>query len=68
MYILYTDESISSGPNQEDIDSVVADLKKSDLGVSVEGTIEGFFGVNIDRRKYGSIHLTKPHMIYQIVK
>ena len=50
------------------MDDVVADLKKSDLGVSVEGTIEDFLGVNIDRRKYGSIQLTKTHMIYQIVK
>ena len=58
MYILYTDESIIAGPNQEDLDAVVVDLKTSKLGVIVEVTIEDLLGVNTDRRKYGSTHLT----------
>ena len=40
MYILYTYASIIAGPNQEDPDAVVVDLKKSNLGVTVEGTLE----------------------------
>ena len=43
-------------------------MKKSNLGVTIEGTLEEFLGVNISRRKYGSIHLTQPHLIEQIVK
>ena len=41
MHILYKDDSIIAGPNQEDMDNVVAYLKKSNLGVTVEGTLGG---------------------------
>ena len=68
MYILYTDESIIAVPNQEDLAAVVEDFKKENLGVTVEGTLEDFLVVNIYRRKDGSIHLTQPHLIEQIVK
>ena len=68
MYILYTYETIIAVPNQEDLYAVVADMKKSNLGVTVEGTLENFLGVNIYRRKYGSINLTQTHKIEQILK
>ena len=68
MHILYKYDSIISGPNKEDLDAVVADTKKANLGVTVEGTLEDFLGGNINRRKYGSIHLTQNHIIDQIVK
>ena len=38
MYILYIDESIIAGPNQEDMDTVVEDMKKANLVDKVEGT------------------------------
>ena len=68
MYILYKDDSIVSGPNQEDLDAVVADPKKASFGVTTEGTLEDFLGMNIDIRKDGSIHLTQTHLIEKIVK
>ena len=68
IYILYTDDSTIVGQNQEDMDAVVADLKKSNLGVAVEGTLENFLGVNIGRRKYISIHLAQTHLIEYMVK
>ena len=55
-------------PNQENLYAVVTDLNKSKSGVTLEGTLEDFLGVNIDRRKYVRIHLTQPHVIEQIVK
>ena len=58
MYNLYIDDSIISVPNQEDLDAVLAYMKKSNLGITVEGTLEDFLGVNIDKRKDDSIHLT----------
>ena len=63
MYILYTNDLIIAGPNQEDLNAVVADLKKTNLVVTVEGTLEDSLGVNINRRRYGSIHPTKPHLV-----
>ena len=51
MYIIYKYDSIIAVPNQEDLDPVMAEIRKSNLGVNVEGTLEDFFGVNIYRRK-----------------
>ena len=68
MYIFYTDESIIASPNQDDLGAVVADMKKKNLGVTVEVSLEDFLGMNIDRKKDGSIHLPQPHLIEKIVK
>ena len=48
--------------------TVVAYMKKTKLEVTVERTLEDFLGVNIERREYGIIHFTQPHMIEKIVK
>ena len=58
MYNLYIDDSIISVPNQEDLNAVLAYMKISNLGITVEGTLEDILGVNIDKRKDDSIHLT----------
>ena len=68
MYILYKNDSTIAGLNQSNIDAVVSDMKKENLALTVEGTLEDFLGVNINRRKYGSTHLSQPHLIEQIVK
>ena len=68
MYIIYTNDLIVVGPNKEKLDAVVADLNKSKLGVTVEGTFEELLVFNIDRKKYDSIHLTQPHLVEIIVK
>ena len=34
----------------------------------MEVTIEDFLVVKIDRIKYGNVNLTRPHLMYQIVK
>ena len=39
-------------PDKEDMDAVVAYMKKSNLGVTTEGTLEEFLGVNISRNEY----------------
>ena len=68
MYIVYTDDSIIAGPNQEDLDAIVEYLKKENLGFIVEGTLEEFLGVNIYRIKDDSIHMIQLHLIEQILK
>ena len=49
-YVLYIDDSILSGPDQEVIEKVIKDLKKANLEVRDEGNIEDFLGVNIERK------------------
>ena len=68
MYVLYTDDSILAGPDEKEIDQIIKDMKKAKLDITVEGDIQDFLGVNIDRRQDGTINLTQPHLITQILK
>ena len=69
LYVLYTDDSLLAGPDKEEIEKVIDDLQtKAKLAITVEGDLADFLGVSIDRRKDGSIHLTQPHLIDQIIK
>lgn len=68
MYVLYTDDSILAGPDEKEIAQIIKDMKKVKLNITVEGGLEDFLGINIDRRKDGTINLTQPHLIDQILK
>jgi Reverse transcriptase (RNA-dependent DNA polymerase) len=68
MYVLYTDDSVLAGPDRKEIDRVIKDIQKAKLNITVEGDIQDFLGINIDRKDDGSIHLTHPHLIDSIVK
>ena len=50
------------------IDNIMAQMRKVNLDITEEGTLEDFLGVNIDRRKDGTIHLTQPLLIDSILK
>ena len=67
MYVLYTDDSLLAGPDMDEINKIVEDLKKAKLNITDEGDIQDFLGVNIDMKKDGTIHLTQPHLIDQII-
>lgn len=68
MYVLYTDDSILAGPDEAEIDQIIKEMKQVKLDITVEGGLEDFLGINIDRRKDGTINLTQPHLIDQILK
>lgn len=67
IYILYTDDSILAGPNKEEINETVEQMKRAKLDVTVEGDLTDFLGVNIDRRADGTINLSQPKLINQIL-
>jgi hypothetical protein len=67
MYALYTDDSILAGPDVDEINAIIADMRKAKLDITEEGELEDFLGVNIDRKPDGTIHLTQPHLIDQIL-
>ena len=67
-YVLYTDNSIIARPNEKEIDQTVKDIKKAKLNITIEGDLQDFLGINIDRKDNGLIHLTQPHLIDQILK
>jgi hypothetical protein len=68
IYVLYTDDSILVGPDDNELDAIVSDMKSAGLNLTIEGRIDDFLGVNIDRRDDGTIHLTQPHLIDTILK
>ena len=50
IYVLYTDDSILASPDQKEIDQIIKDLKKANLNITIEGDLQDFLGVNIDRK------------------
>ena len=67
MYILYTDDSILAGPCQDEIQSIIQQIKNTGLQITEEGDIQDFLGINIVRKNDGSIELSQPHLIDQIL-
>jgi len=68
MYLLYTDDSLLAGPDQKELDRIIEDMKKAGLAITMDGDIQDFLGVNVDRRQDGTIKLSQPHLINQILK
>ena len=67
MHALCTDDSILAGPDKEELQQVIADIKKAGQDATEEGDIEDFLGVNIDRVDDETFHLSQPHLIEQIL-
>ena len=68
MYVLYTDDSILAGPSEREINQIIEKMRRAKLDITIEGTLEDFLGVNIDRKEDGSIHLTQPQLIDSILR
>ena len=67
LYALYTDDSILAGPEKYQIDKIIKEMKEVKLNITDEGNVEDFLGVNIEKQEDGSIKLTQPHLIDQIM-
>jgi hypothetical protein len=68
VYVLYTDDSILAGPDKAKIDNVIELIRKAKLDITVEGDVQDFLGVNIDRKEDGTIHFSQPHLIDKILE
>jgi hypothetical protein len=68
MYALYTDDSILAGPDEKEIEQIIIDLQAAKLNITDEGDLEDFLGIQIECKADGTIHLTQPHLINQILK
>jgi len=67
MYVLYTDDSILAGPNEDEINEIIRDIKAIGLNITEEGDIQDFLGIHIQRMNDGKIKLSQPHLIDQIL-
>ena len=68
IYVLYTDDSILAGPSEQQIQETIKQMQEVGLQLTIEGNLEDFLGVNIDRTSRGAIHLTQPHLIDSILQ
>ena len=68
LYVVYNDDSLLAGPDKKEIDKIIDELQKKDkLSITVKGHLADVLGVSIDRRLNGTIHLSQPHLIDQIL-
>ena len=49
MYVLYTDDSILAGPDEAELDQVLKECEEVGLGITDEGDVADFLGVNIKK-------------------
>ena len=67
LYALYTDDSILAGPEKSEVDQIIREMKEIKLNITDEGNVEDFLGVNIEKLDDGTIKLSQPHLIDQIL-
>jgi len=68
IYILYIDDSILTGPDLQELDKIIEDMKRVGLDLTVKGDILDFLSVNIQHHKDSTVHLTQPHLINSILE
>ena len=68
MYIIYTDDSILAGPDPEELDSIINEIKDAGLDITSDEGLEDFLGVNIERKSNGTFHLTQKRLINSILE
>ena len=68
IYLLYIDDSILAGPDEDEINQIIQDIKKAKLQITEEEDIHEFLGVNIKQTEDGSIELKQPHLIQKILE
>ena len=67
MYVLYTGDYILAGPYLKEIENSIDYIKTAKLDITIGGNIQDFLGFSIDRKSDGTIHMTQPHLVDQIL-
>ena len=63
----YIDDYILDGPDEYEFNDSVWQIKEADLDISVEDFLDEFLGGNISHKEDGSIQLSQPYLIGQII-
>jgi hypothetical protein len=64
----YVDDTILIDPSNKEIDKIIKQLKEHNFDVQDEGQIEDFLGVRIQHKKDGTIEMSQPHLVQQILQ
>jgi hypothetical protein len=66
--VLYTDDSILAGPDENELDHIIQEIAAAGLDITEEeGGLENFLGANIEMTPEGAYHLSQPQPIEQIL-
>ena len=65
---MYTNEYILVGPDQNNINDIIKYIKKENIYITVEGYVQDFLGINIEKNRDGTITLSQQNLIDQILK
>jgi hypothetical protein len=68
IFLCYVDDTILINPSDENIDKVISEFEILEYDVSDEDQIDDYLGVKIQRQDNGSIKMTQPHLIDQILE
>jgi len=66
-YLVYTDDSILCGPEQQELEDIVARIKGVGLNITDDGDVGDFLGVDIQKQADGTVHMTQPQLIASIL-
>jgi hypothetical protein len=65
LLVVYTDDTTITGPSGKEIDSIITEISKM-FKITYEDSVNNFLG-NIDRKKDGTIIMTQPKLIQEII-
>jgi Reverse transcriptase (RNA-dependent DNA polymerase) len=67
LIVIYTDDTIVTGPDASELDQVVADIGAM-FEITSQPKVDDFLGVHISRDEHaGTVELTQPHLIKSIL-
>jgi hypothetical protein len=67
IFIVYTDDTILLGPDQDEIDELVKKLGKT-FNIEDQGELSDYLGIKIERKSDGTLEWTQPTLMQSILK
>ena len=67
VFLVYVDDGILIGPDMEDIQSIIKQLRSLNYDITDEGDLKDYLGVDIQRQGT-KVHMSQPKLISQILK
>ena len=68
MFFFYVDDGIFISKHPQDVEAAIADLRHTGLDLEDRGSIADYLGINFRHKKDGSIFMSQPHLIDQLIR
>jgi hypothetical protein len=64
--VVYTDDDVITGPSGASINNIIREVGEL-FKITFEDSVHDFLGINIERRPDGTIYMTQPKLIQDIL-